>query len=822
VVARRNGKVFISGNSQYPFSNLSFDWVPPLDLRNQKAIVGGREMAYTYGDLQKEMDMINKAFLEVMLEGDAKGGVFTFPIPTYNITKDFDWDSENANLLFDLTAKYGLPYFQNYVGSGLDPRSIRAMCLHPEESIVVRANGRITKTNIGEFAKSHSSGFDAEGWSIPDSYVEAMSLNSETMKLEWKPIKNIVRSPTKSMISIKARDGKRIRVSPNHPVSVLTPDGIIEKPACSISVGDFIISMKSGAGCLSADRQKTGSFELDEDMAMLLGFFIADGNFLFENRKEMAAYGKERGIQLTFPGNCDYASETISLFERKLGTKARLKNDPRYGTLYAYFYNAKVSRELSAAGLKKHGGVPPQIWNSPEGVIRAFLDGFFLGDGYEKRGEIHINDEKLAEELVMLYHMVGQPVTFRKLERSQVITLQHSKERKSSGLMGNPSLSQRVPSWGVNTAKVPGLTHNRCVNLLTLEHYGAHTELTRALMTAEVYPVRVTGVELVDLDAEEYFYDIEMEENHRFVHSLGTVTHNCCRLNLNQKELMSRPGGMWGPGDSTGSIGVVTINVNRLAYEARKAAEGMKTDDLSAKARENYFEKLKYFMVLAKNSLEVKREVVEKNLAGGLMPYTKRYLGTFKNHFSTIGICGMNEACLNLLGKDIASAEGKQLAIDTLKFMREMCLQFQNDTKSLYNLEATPAESTAYRFARLDRKMYPDIITSGRKEPYLTNSTQLPVDYGEDAVMAIEHQNDIQPLYTGGTIFHLFLGERMTSGEACKKLVRKICENTRLPYFSITPTFSICPEHGYIRGEHFTCPMEAEDSDESVELAKAR
>jgi ribonucleoside-triphosphate reductase len=406
--------------SQYPFSNITFDWKPPLDLKDQKAIVGGKEMSYTYGDTQKEMDMINKAFLEVMLEGDAKGGVFTFPIPTYNITKDFDWDSENANLLFDLTAKYGLPYFQNYVGSGLDPRSIRAMC---------------------------------------------------------------------------------------------------------------------------------------------------------------------------------------------------------------------------------------------------------------------------------------------------------------------------------------------------------------------------------------------------------------CRLNLNQKELMSRPGGMWGPGDSTGSIGVVTLNLNRLAYEAKKAAEGMKSDDPAATARANYFEKLKYFMILAKNSLEVKREVVEKNLAGGLMPYTKRYLGTFSNHFSTIGLCGMNEACLNLIGKDIASHEGKQLAVDTLMFMRGMCLQFQNDTKNLYNLEATPAESTAYRFARLDKQMYPDIITSGTKEPYLTNSTQLPVDYSDDAIAAIEHQNDLQPLYTGGTIFHTFMGERLTSGESCKKLVRKIAENTKLPYFSITPTFSVCPTHGYVKGEHFTCPVE-EGREEAIEVAE--
>jgi len=379
--------------SQYPFSNLTFDWIVPEDMKDERAIVGGKKQDFTYKDCQKEMDMVNKAFLEVMLEGDAKGRIFTFPIPTYNLTKSFDWNSENANLLFEATAKYGLPYFQNYVGSGLDPKSVRAMC---------------------------------------------------------------------------------------------------------------------------------------------------------------------------------------------------------------------------------------------------------------------------------------------------------------------------------------------------------------------------------------------------------------CRLNLDQNQLIKRPGGMWGPGDATGSVGVVTMNMNRLGYEA--------------KTKEELFEKLGYYMTLAKNSLEIKRVMVEKNMKNGLMPFTKIYLGTFKNHFSTIGLCGMNEAALNFIGKDISTKEGTQFAIDVLEFMRGKLVEFQQETDNLYNLEATPAESTSYRLARLDKKMYPDIITAGDKEPYLTNSTQLPVDYTDDPIIAIEHQNKIQPLYTGGTIFHTFMGEKLSSGEACKQLVKKIAENTQLPYFSITPTFSVCPEHGYIKGEIYKCP----------------
>ena len=377
---------------QTPFSNLTFDWTVPDDMKNKKVVVGGEELEATYGQHQAEMDMINKAFLEIMIEGDQKGRVFTFPIPTYNLTNDFDWDSPNASLLFEATAKYGIPYFQNYIGTNMSPGDIRAMC---------------------------------------------------------------------------------------------------------------------------------------------------------------------------------------------------------------------------------------------------------------------------------------------------------------------------------------------------------------------------------------------------------------CRLNLDQRELMRRPGSIWGPGDSTGSIGVVTINLNRIGYEATNKAE--------------FFGKLRDLMVLAKVSLETKREIVNNMLTRGIMPYTKVYLGHFDNHFSTIGICGMHEACLNFLKKGIGTPEGKEFVIETLQFMRSVLKEFQNETGNLYNLEATPAESTSYRLARLDRQKYPQIVTSGtEKYPFLTNSTQLNVDATRDVFEALQHQDDIQPLYTGGTIFHTFLPEAIDAG-TCKKLVRRIAA-TKLPYFSITPTFSICLSHGYIRGEHNACP----------------
>ncbi|RKY69020.1 MAG: ribonucleoside triphosphate reductase [Candidatus Latescibacterota bacterium] len=379
---------------QTPFTNLTFDWTVPEDLREEHAIVGGQLIDEKYGDYQREMDMINQAFLEVMTEGDMTGRVFTFPIPTYNITKDFDWDNKNAELLFEMTAKYGLPYFQNFIRSDLNPGDVRSMC---------------------------------------------------------------------------------------------------------------------------------------------------------------------------------------------------------------------------------------------------------------------------------------------------------------------------------------------------------------------------------------------------------------CRLQLDLRELRKKTGGLFGFGESTGSIGVVTINMSRLGYLSN--------------SQEEFFQRLDRLMALAKNSLEIKRKLVKRNMEEGLLPYTKRYLDTLDNHFSTIGLIGMNEACLNLLGKDIATAEGKKLALQVLDFMRNRIQDFQEETGNIYNLEATPAEGASYRLAKLDKEKFPDIITAGEQVPYYTNSTLLPVGKTDDIFEALEHQEELQAKYTGGTVFHVFLGERMPSGQACKNLIRRIVSNFRIPYITITPTFSICRTHGYLKGEQPECPI---------------
>lgn len=275
------------------------------------------------------------------------------------------------------------------------------------------------------------------------------------------------------------------------------------------------------------------------------------------------------------------------------------------------------------------------------------------------------------------------------------------------------------------------------------------------------------------------------------------VRSMCCRLRISNRELKKRGGGLFGANPLTGSIGVVTINMPRLGY--------------LSKDEDDFFERLERLMVLAKESLEIKRKIIERFTENELYPYSKFYLREvkrrfgeyWKNHFSTIGLIGMNESCLNLLSVDIGTPEGRNFSLKVLDFMRNKLVEFQEETGNIYNLEATPGEGTSYRLARIDKNKYPDIICANEDdyrergaEPFYTNSTQLPVNYTDDIFYALDLQDEIQTMYTGGTVFHIFVGERIDEPENVKNLIRKICEIYRLPYITITPTFSICPSHG--------------------------
>lgn len=274
----------------------------------------------------------------------------------------------------------------------------------------------------------------------------------------------------------------------------------------------------------------------------------------------------------------------------------------------------------------------------------------------------------------------------------------------------------------------------------------------------------------------------------------------CCRLRIDTSELRKRGGGLFGSNPLTGSIGVFTINLPRIGY--------------ISKTKEEFKKRLYDMARIGKTSLEIKRKVVEQQTEKGLYPYSSYYLRNVKerfgsywyNHFATIGIVGMNEALLNFLGKDITTPEGQEFSIEIMNYLREIMIEFQKETGNFYNLEATPAEGTSYRLARLDIQRYPDIITAGEDAPYYTNSSQLPVGYTEDIFEYMDLQDELQSLYTGGTVQHLYIGESIEDVKIAKNIIRRIFENYKMPYISLTPTFSICNTHGYIRGEHFECP----------------
>lgn len=274
----------------------------------------------------------------------------------------------------------------------------------------------------------------------------------------------------------------------------------------------------------------------------------------------------------------------------------------------------------------------------------------------------------------------------------------------------------------------------------------------------------------------------------------------CCRLRLNTGELRKRGGGLFGSNPLTGSIGVVTINLPRIGY--------------LSETKQQFRGRLLEMMELARESLEIKRKTIEEQTQRGMYPYSAHYLQNVKdrtgsywfNHFNTIGLIGMNEACLNFLGEDITTPKGQEFALETLDFMRDTITRFQEETGHVYNLEATPAEGTSYSLAQLDKKKYPDILTAGEEEPYYTNSTQLPVGFTDDIFETLDLQDELQCKYTGGTVLHLYLGEQIRDIEVAKQLLKKAFTNYKLPYLSLTPTFSVCPEHGYLNGEVYTCP----------------
>lgn len=720
---------------QTPFVNLTFDVKLPAYMRGEPVIIGGKRQEAVYGDFQKEMDMINLAFCEVMTEGDAKGRIFTFPIPTYNITKDFPWGTEVADRIMAMTAKYGIPYFANFIKSDMKPEDVRSMCpLHPSTPVLVRAGKGITVKPIREVYNS----------------VQQNGTQYEVLHNGRWIKASVVANRTVGCVNVGTSNGAQVIMDLRHEQPVKRARG-------------------AAVELLTADRLKPGMYlpfnavQLEEDKnnydaGYAVGAYLGDGStnngaIIYSlNNSKKAEVAEKLKVFFEFMG----FTVTESANDRNV---IFLRVGCDNGAAEAWLHQYVAGKDAHTKQLKR------RVFNMGVSFLKGVLDGWYDTDG-GNRGRIYTVSRALVDDFQVICSLLG--IAYR-------VDTEHPDQREG-----------RFSDSPIYTLKF----HSR-------PSYG-----DVFFYEDGYWWFRIDTVEPVEYLGQVYCFTVDSDE-HLFQLANGLVTHNC-RLRLDTRELQRRGGGLFGANPLTGSIGVVTINLPRLA---RMAANEMEPEG-------DFIYLLMHYMDLAKESLLLKRKALERFTEQCLYPYSRFYLRHVKegfgsywaNHFNTIGIVGMHEACLNLLGKGIDTPEGKEFAVRTLKLVREKLQDYQEETGQMFNLEATPAEGTSYRLARLDKERYPDIITAGEREPYYTNSSQLPVNHGLDLFAALEHQDELQTLYTGGTVFHAFLGERVTDLKTCEQVIRTVFEHYHLPYFSLTPTFSICPEHGYITGEQPKCP----------------
>ncbi len=722
---------------QTPFTNITLDLKVPEHMKNEPVLIGGELKDRTYGEFQEQVDLFNEVFAKLMMEGDAKGRPFTFPIPTYNISNDFDWDNGKLDPIWEMTSKYGIPYFANFINSDMDPEDARSMCpIDGEEKVLIRSSrGRgLEHSKIRNIYEGNSNQEEYEVFS-----------DGKFVKGRFNKFKD------QKMMQVTLDNEHTIKITEEHLNFVLKDKNseIEVLKGKELSEGMYIpYSLKRYPG-------KTGG---KEDMGFFVGAFAGDGSF-DGNTTVTFSLSKEQKKNL--------AKKLINIAEENFGAHSRLIPHEETGLLTLKIHSKAAvglcKDYVSGTGREKR--YRARLFDTSIAFREGVIEGHYATDG-GNRNRIYTSSEKMVESLNMLAATLGTTTSIYKDDRE--------------GRFG------KEPNYAV------------LIYQLNRESYG---ELW--FKKKDKLWIKIKTIEDISNDTA-YCFEAKNAEPMFTVGSTGILTHNC-RLRLDKRELKKRGGGLFGADPQTGSIGVVTINLPRIGYEAKN--------------EEQFMELLDERMDMAKKSLEIKREVLEGLTERGLFPYSQYYLRKvkeafgkyWKNHFSTIGINGMNDALLNFMDTDIGTEEGIKFTEKVLTHMRDRLADYQEETGDIFNLEATPAEGTSYRLARMDQKKYPDLRiynqeVYGSQTPYYTNSTQLPVKYTDDLFQALDKQDPLQTKYTGGTVFHGFLGEKMPSEEATKRLVKKIAENYSLPYYTLTPTFSICPKHGYMPGEHRYCP----------------
>lgn len=731
--------------SQSPFTNLTFDWVCPEDLKKEKPVVGGKECDFFYGDLQKEMDMINKAYIEIMLEGDKNGRVFTFPIPTYNMTKEFDWDSENSTLLFEMTAKYGLPYFQNFINSELKPNMIRSMCCRLQldlRELLKRGNGLFGSAEQTGCYDEQTEVLTDKGWKYWSEVTEEDSFYtlSQDKKIEiQKPTQLFKKKYTGKMISFKTRN-LDLLVTPNHNMLVENrKTGSLELMRADAYANNYYYYSIPKQGEWIGEDKPTITFSGIEYTKYCFGnaYQTVSSTYTFDMKDWMAFLGIFLSEGWVYKGEKGSSKDYLIVISQKKEPNKTLIREllRRMGISYNEkgvkngfaIYDKTLYTYLKQFGYQKDRFIPREILSLDRKYLEILYKWLMLGDGsINKRGQetYYTNSETLANNVQELILKLGYGSGLKKKIRF------HKAKEKFISIY---EVTRHVKSkhyWIQNSSKIDYVDYNGMI------------------------------------------YCAEVPNHTLMVRRNGKAT--------------------W----CGNSVGVVTINCARLGY-------------LFKGDKESLYNRLDYLMDLARNSLELKRKTLKQNMDRGLYPYIKRWLGTLRNHFSTIGVNGINEMIRNFTNdkEDITTEKGHAFAVEFLDHVRAKLLSYQSEQGTMYNLEATPAEGTTYRFAKEDKKRFPDIIQAGTpSNPYYTNSSQLPVGYTDDPFEALELQDDLQRKYTGGTVLHLYMNEAISSSDACKKIVKRALTNFKLPYITITPTFSICPIHGYIKGQHEYCP----------------
>ncbi|MFA5166605.1 MAG: anaerobic ribonucleoside-triphosphate reductase [Candidatus Paceibacterota bacterium] len=559
---------------------------------------------------------------------------------------------------------------------------------------------------------------------------------------KWEKAK-VIKIPYNGMFyRIRLRNGVEITTTDNH-INVTNNGNKESKELCT----DDYIEFSNG----NIDFIGYGSY----DLGLFVGLYLAEGSHLGDD-----------AIQLTIgETELDIVEFVSNFVGNNFATHCSVC--PGTGKSLTIAISDVVVRKfidslVSGTALTKK----LVFWDKlSRDMLRGIFDGWFWGDGKKNGSEAYTCSKELAEQMLFIGRIIGKLLNIRE--------------------------TNRVTSFGEKSYNSTLYSLHVCVN----SDNGGRIYISK---NNKLY-VKIESIDIVPNANKVAFCFEMMGAEPYFELPSGLVTHNC-RLRLDRKQLTRRSGGLFAASALTGSVGVVTINIPRIACKAQSIEE--------------FYTMLSEVMELAKESLEVKRVLIEDLTGKGLYPYSTHYLdGVYAahkkywyNHFSTIGLVGMNEACLNLLGVSIESNVGKEFSEEVLRFMLDRITEYQNETGNLYNLEASPCESATFRMAKCDKKLYPDIITAGTSQtPFYTNSTQLPVDTGFDIIDVLDHQNSLQRMYTGGTVVHLLLGESVNSWETVRNFVKMVATQYELPYFTITPTFSVCKNHGYINGEVYEC-----------------